>query len=87
LLAGERDQFDTTSNLFTRPLHVISGSLIIYIKRNLIDQTQEDSLFNAVSNIVLNIPEKVFKKSFDVLLGRMQFYIDNEDDRFEHLVK
>ena len=41
------------------------------IKRNLTDQTDENSLFNTVSNIVLNIPEKEFKNTFDLLLERM----------------
>jgi len=58
-----------------------------YIKRNLKDHTNEDSLFKAVSKIVENIPEKEYKKTFDKLLERMQLCIDNKGEYFEHLLK
>jgi len=61
--------------------------LFDYIKRHITDQTDESSLFKAVSKIVLNIPEKEFKKTSDMLLERMQLCIDNEDGYFEHLIK
>jgi len=61
--------------------------LFDYIKRNLTDQNNEDSLFKEVSKIVLNIPQKEFKKTFDMLLERMQLCIDDEGEYFEHLIK
>ena len=61
--------------------------LFDYIKRNLSDQADDDSLFKAVSKFVLKIPHKEFKKTFDVLLERMQLCIDNKGEYFEHLVK
>ena len=61
--------------------------LFDYIKRNLTDQTDEDSLFKMVSRFVLRIPENEFKKTFERLLERMQLCIDNKGDYFEHLIK
>lgn len=61
--------------------------LFDYIKRNLPDQPNKNSLFKAVSNIVENIPEKEFKKTFDRLLERMQLCIENKGEYFEHLLK
>jgi len=61
--------------------------LFDYIKRNLPDQTNKSSLFKVVSNIVENIPEKEFKKTFSRLLERMQLCIDNKGEYFEHLLK
>ncbi|MDR3550226.1 MAG: hypothetical protein P4L31_02345 [Candidatus Babeliales bacterium] len=60
--------------------------LFDYIKRNLTNQTDEDSLFNAVSKFVFSIPEKEFKKTFDLLITRMRLCIDNKGDYFEHLI-
>lgn len=61
--------------------------LFDYIKRNLEDQTDEDSLFKAVTKIVKNISEKEYKKTFDRLVERMQLCIDNKGEYFEHLLK
>jgi len=61
--------------------------LFDYIKRNLRDQEDKDSLFKAVSKIIENIPEKEYKKTFDKLLERMQLCIDNKGKYFEHLIK
>jgi histone-lysine N-methyltransferase SETMAR len=48
-----------------------------YIKINLADQ---ELLFQAVCEIVNNIPEKWFKKPFDKLLERMELCINNNSD-------
>lgn len=61
--------------------------LFDYIKRNLEDHQNKDSLFKAVSKIIENIPEKEYKKAFDKLLERMQLCIDNKGEYFEHLLK
>jgi len=58
-----------------------------YIKSNLTDQVNEESLVPEFSNTVKNIPEKDFKKPFDKLLERMKLCINNNGDYFEHLIK
>ena len=57
-----------------------------YIKRNLADQKSRNSLHNAVSNIVFNIPDKEYKKAFNKLIERMELCIENNGDYFEHLI-
>lgn len=57
-----------------------------YIKRNLPDQTNESSLFQAVSKIVFSIPEKEYKKTFDKLIERMELCIKHNGEYFEHLI-
>lgn len=61
--------------------------LFDYIKKNLPDQTSKDNLFKEVSKVVVNIPEKEYKKTFKKLLERMQLCIENKGEYFEHLVK
>lgn len=58
-----------------------------YIKRELEDQDDEDSLFQAVTKIVFDIPRKEYKKTFDKLLVRMELCIKNKGEYFEHLMK
>ena len=58
-----------------------------YIKNNLSDQPNEESLTEAVCKIVQNIPEEEFRKTFDKLLERMKLCINNNGDYFEHLIK
>jgi c-di-AMP phosphodiesterase-like protein len=53
-----------------------------YIKNNLTDQPNEESLAQVVSKIVKNIPEKEFKKTFEKLLERMELCINNERQLF-----
>lgn len=57
-----------------------------YIKRNLTDQKDERSLFNAVVKVLNSIPEKEYRKTFEKLLERMQRCVDNDGDYFEHLM-
>ncbi|CAF1476432.1 unnamed protein product, partial [Didymodactylos carnosus] len=58
-----------------------------YIKRNLTDQANEKSLTRAITKIVKNIPEEEFKKTFDKLLERMELFLTNHGNYFEHLIK
>ena len=58
-----------------------------YIKCNLADQPDKESLARAVSKVVKNIPQEEFKKAFDKLLERMELCISNCGDFFEHLIK
>ena len=58
-----------------------------YIKNNLSDQPNEESLAEAVCEVVHNIPEQEFRKTFDKLLERMKLCINNNGDYFEHLIK
>jgi len=61
--------------------------LFDYIKRNLQDETNKDSLFKSITKIVENIPEKEYKKTFERLIERMQLCIENKGEYFEHLMK
>jgi histone-lysine N-methyltransferase SETMAR len=58
-----------------------------YIENRLTDQPDEKSLARVVSNIVKNISEEEFKKTFHKLLERMELCINNHVDYFEHLMK
>jgi histone-lysine N-methyltransferase SETMAR len=57
-----------------------------YIKRHLSDQEDEESLFSAVTQVLENIPQEEYAKTFKKLLERMQWCIDNGGDYFEHLM-
>ena len=57
-----------------------------YIKRHLGDYEDEESLFNAVTQVLENIPQEEYAKTFDKLLERMQWCINNGGDYFEHLM-
>ena len=58
-----------------------------YIKRNLIDQSNEKALARTVSKVVKNIPEEEYERNFDKLLERMELCMNHHRDYFEHLVK
>ena len=51
------------------------------------DQPNEDSLAEAVYEVVHNIPGQELRKTFDKLLARMKLCINNNGDYFEHLIK
>lgn len=57
-----------------------------YIKRNLIDQKDEKALFKSVTKLLNSIPQEEYKKTFEMLLIRMQMCINNRGDYFEHLM-
>jgi hypothetical protein len=58
-----------------------------YIKSNLFDHRNEESLAQEMSAVVRNTPINEFKKTFDKLLERVELCIGNNDDYFEHLIK
>lgn len=58
-----------------------------YLKRNLKDQNNANSLHNSVANLVFSIPENEYKKTFDRLIDRMTLCIKNKGDYFEHLIE
>jgi len=71
---GEKDQFDARSSLSSR--HLSMRFRVLWLeKKGLTDQTDEDSLFNAVSNIVLNIPKKELKKLFMCFLKERNYVL------------
>lgn len=57
-----------------------------YIKCNLTEQKDEDSLFEAVTKVLNNIPEEEYRKTFDKLVKRIRLFIKNKGDYFEHLL-
>lgn len=61
--------------------------LFDYIKSNLTDQTDKNSLHNAIADIINNIPENEYKKTFNKLIERMRLCIENKGEYFEHLIK
>lgn len=58
-----------------------------YIKRNLTDHDNENSLFDEVTRIVFDIPKEEYKKTFDKLIVRMELCIKNKGEYFEHLME
>jgi len=58
-----------------------------YIKRNLTDQKDEKCLIKEVTRIVEEIPKEEYRKTFEMLLVRMELCINNHGDYFEHLMK
>ena len=58
-----------------------------YLKNHLTDQENEESLAQAVSRIVKDLPEEEFKKTFNKLLQTMELCIKNNGDYIEHLIK
>ena len=57
-----------------------------YIKRNLDDHEDIKSHRLAVTRLLREIPEEECRKTFEKLLERMQFCIDNNGEYFEHLM-
>ena len=57
-----------------------------YIKSHLEDHSDEDSLFDAVTEVLNCIPEEEYKKTFMKLVERWQVCIKNKGDYFEHLI-
>ena len=58
-----------------------------YIKSHLPDKRSEDSLHNAIIDVLNDIPEEEYRKTFEKLLERMQMCINNDGEYFEHLMK
>jgi hypothetical protein len=55
-----------------------------YIKRNLDDHEDANSLRLAVTKLMKEIPKEEYRKTFKKLVERMQLCIDNNGDYFEH---
>jgi histone-lysine N-methyltransferase SETMAR len=61
--------------------------LFDYIKRNLSDHTSAESLKSEITEILRNIPESEYRKTFKKYLERMKLCIQNKGEYFEHLTK
>jgi len=57
------------------------------IKDNLPDQSDSQSLYDAVVNFMYSLSNEEYKKTFEKWMERMQLCIDNQGDYFEHLIK
>lgn len=58
-----------------------------YIKRNLQDHEDKNSLIKAVTKIVRDIPVQEYKKTFDKWIERMEFCVEADGEYFEHFIK
>ena len=61
--------------------------LFDFIKQNLADQNNSESLYRAVSNFRSSLNKEEYRKTFDKWIQRMQLCVDNNGDYFEHLMK
>lgn len=61
--------------------------LFDYIKCNLEDQIDEESLIKAVTKILSTIPASEYKKTFDKWIERLELCANNEGHYFEHKIK
>ena len=61
--------------------------LFDYIKQRLRDYNDAESLKNAITRILLEIPKEEYLKTFHKWVERMQLCVDNQGDYFEHLIK
>jgi histone-lysine N-methyltransferase SETMAR len=57
------------------------------IKENLTDQSDSESLYDAVTNFMYSLNKEEYRKTFEKWTQRMQLCIDNQGDYFEHLIK
>ncbi|CAF1411114.1 unnamed protein product [Adineta ricciae] len=57
------------------------------IKENLPDQSDSQSLHDAVISFMNSLSNEEYKKTFEKWIERMQLCIDNQGDYFEHLMK
>ena len=58
-----------------------------FIKENLADQNNSESLHHAVSNFMNSLNREEYRKTLDKWIQRMQLCVDNNGDYFEHLMK
>jgi histone-lysine N-methyltransferase SETMAR len=61
--------------------------LFDFIKENLPDQSDSQSLHDAVISFMNSLSNEEYKKTFEKWIERMQLCIDNQGDYFEHLMK
>ena len=57
------------------------------IKKNLNDQNDSQSLYDAMVSFMYSLSKEEHKKTFEKWVERMQMCIDNQGDYFEHLMK
>ena len=57
------------------------------IKLNLSDQTDSQSLHDAITELMYSLDKEEYRKTFDKWMERMQLCVDNQGDYFEHLMK
>jgi len=58
-----------------------------YMKQQLHTYKDANSLHNAVSKVVFNIPTEEYRKTFNKMIERIRLCIKNNGDYFEHLIK
>ncbi len=61
--------------------------LFDYIKRNLEDQPDANSLERAVTKIMYDLPIQEYKYTFDKWIERLELCVENKGEYFEHLIK
>jgi histone-lysine N-methyltransferase SETMAR len=57
------------------------------IKENLTDQNDSESLYDAMSEFMYSINKEEYRKTFEKWIERMQLFIYNQGEYFEHLIK
>ena len=57
------------------------------IKENLTDQSDSESLYDAVTDFMYSLNKEEYRKTFEKWIGRMQLCVDNHGDYFKHLIK
>ena len=57
------------------------------IKRKLTDQTDSQSLHDTIAEFIYSLDKEEYRKTFDKWIERMQLYVDNQGDYFEHLTR
>jgi len=61
--------------------------LFDFIKQNIPDQSDSESLHQAVSDFMNSLSKEEYRKTFDKWIQRMRLCVDNRGDYFEHLMK
>ena len=61
--------------------------LFDFIKQNIPDQSDSESLHQAVSDFMNSLSKEEYRKTFDKWIQRMRLCVDNRSDYFEHLMK
>ncbi len=59
----------------------------MYIQENLTDQSDSESLYDAVTDFMYSLNKEEYRKTFEKWIQRMQLCIDNQGDYFEHSIK
>ncbi|CAF3917223.1 unnamed protein product [Rotaria sp. Silwood1] len=61
--------------------------LFDFIKQNIPDQSDSQSLHQAVSDFMNSLSKEEYRKTFDKRIQRMRLCVDNRGDYFEHLME